>query len=125
MDDQHPRRVEDYTTVSLVMILVNLLWIFGVIWAQFGLLVVILTGWGFNQRDRPVGTISRQPRNSVAFRRLEITFAASVTPPARCGMSSAPSPASTAPKSPRISYVRADMAHMPETEESIAFRIVL
>ncbi|WP_439523427.1 histidinol phosphate aminotransferase [Marivita sp.] len=48
MDDQHPRRVEDYTTVSLVMILVNLLWIFGVIWAQFGLLVVILTGWGLN-----------------------------------------------------------------------------
>lgn len=49
MDQRHPKRVENYTTASLVLIFVNLLWIFGVIWANFGLLAVILTGWVLNQ----------------------------------------------------------------------------
>ncbi len=48
MDDHHPKRVEDYTTASLILIFINLLWIFGVIWAQFGLAAVILTGWVLN-----------------------------------------------------------------------------
>jgi hypothetical protein len=48
MPDQHPKRVEDYTTANLILIFVNLLWIFGVIWASFGLLPVILLGWGLN-----------------------------------------------------------------------------
>jgi hypothetical protein len=48
MDDHHPKRVEDYTTASLILIFINLLWIFGVIWALFGLLAVILTGWVLN-----------------------------------------------------------------------------
>lgn len=49
MQDRHPKRVENYTTPSLIFLFVNLLWIFGVIWANFGLLVVILIGWGLNQ----------------------------------------------------------------------------
>ena len=48
MDRQHPRRVEDYTTANLVLIFVNLLWIFGVIWAKFGILAVVLIGWFLN-----------------------------------------------------------------------------
>lgn len=48
MDHHTPKRVEDYTTANLVLIFVNLLWIFGVIWAQFGLAAVILLGWGLN-----------------------------------------------------------------------------
>ena len=48
MDDHHPKRVEDYTTASLILIFINLLWIFGVIWALFGLFAVILTGWALN-----------------------------------------------------------------------------
>lgn len=48
MEDHHPRQVEDYTTASLVLIFINLLWIFGVIWANFGLISVIIAGWGLN-----------------------------------------------------------------------------
>lgn len=48
MQHQHPKRVEDYTTANLILILVNLLWILGVIWANFGLLAVVLTGWFLN-----------------------------------------------------------------------------
>ncbi|MCR9108854.1 histidinol phosphate aminotransferase [Marivita sp. XM-24bin2] len=48
MEHRQPKRVEDYTTANLILIFVNLLWIFGVIWAHFGLLAVILTGWALN-----------------------------------------------------------------------------
>ncbi|MFP7571146.1 histidinol phosphate aminotransferase [Marivita sp. S2033] len=49
MRHRTPRRVEDYTTASLMLILINLLWMFLLIWALFGLLAVILTGWVLNQ----------------------------------------------------------------------------
>ena len=48
MEHRHPKRVEDYTTANLILIFVNLLWIFGVIWAQFGIVAVILVGWLLN-----------------------------------------------------------------------------
>jgi hypothetical protein len=48
MEQNHPKRVEDYTTANLVLIFMNLLWIFGVIWANFGLVAVMLTGWALN-----------------------------------------------------------------------------
>ena len=48
MERNHPKRVEDYTTANLILIFVNLLWIFGVIWANFGILAVILAGWALN-----------------------------------------------------------------------------
>ena len=48
MDGNHPKRVEDYTTASLILVFVNLIWILGVIWANFGILVVILTAWVLN-----------------------------------------------------------------------------
>ena len=48
MQQKHPKRVEDYTNANLVLIFVNLMWIFGVIWANFGLLAVMLTGWVLN-----------------------------------------------------------------------------
>ncbi|EPX85409.1 hypothetical protein Salmuc_02790 [Salipiger mucosus DSM 16094] len=34
----------DYTTANLVLIFVNMLWIFGVIWVQFGLGAVVILG---------------------------------------------------------------------------------
>lgn len=48
MDHRYPKRVEDYTTASLVLLFVNLLWIFCVIWAWLGFAAVILTGWVLN-----------------------------------------------------------------------------
>ena len=48
MERQHPKRVEGYTNANLILIFVNLLWIFGVIWANFGIVAVILTGWALN-----------------------------------------------------------------------------
>lgn len=49
MDKRHPQRVEDYTTANLILIFVNMLWIFGVIWANFGIVPIILLGWAMNQ----------------------------------------------------------------------------
>ena len=49
MDEHHPKQVADYTIAALVLIFINLLWIFGVIWVQFGLAAVILVGWALNQ----------------------------------------------------------------------------
>jgi hypothetical protein len=48
MEHRHPKRVEDYTTANLIIIFVNMLWIFGVIWANFGLWAVVLTAWVLN-----------------------------------------------------------------------------
>ncbi len=42
MQNEHPGRVEDYTTPALVMIFVNLLWIFGLLWSSWGLSAVLL-----------------------------------------------------------------------------------
>ena len=39
----------NYTSAALVMGLVNLIWIFGVLWVMFGLPVVLLTGFALNQ----------------------------------------------------------------------------
>ncbi|SEL84516.1 hypothetical protein LVO79_10400 [Roseivivax marinus] len=48
MHDTGPRRAPDYTNAALAMGLVNLLWVLGVIWAMFGLPVVLLVGLGLN-----------------------------------------------------------------------------
>ncbi len=44
MNSQHPGRVEDYTTANLVLIFVNLIWLFVVLWATWGLGAVIVAG---------------------------------------------------------------------------------
>ncbi len=46
----------NYTTAALVMGLVNLLWIFGVIWAVFGLPVVVVAGLVLNRLISWLGT---------------------------------------------------------------------
>lgn len=48
MNNKHPGRVEDYTTANLVLIFVNMLWIFGVIWSTWGLAPVILVALVLN-----------------------------------------------------------------------------
>lgn len=48
MNDDHPS-APNYTTPALWMGLVNLLWIFGVIWAFFGLPAVLAIGWLLNR----------------------------------------------------------------------------
>ena len=42
MNDRHPGRVEDYTTANLVLIFMNMLWIFGVIWSNWGLFPILV-----------------------------------------------------------------------------------
>ncbi|MDO6520551.1 histidinol phosphate aminotransferase [Shimia thalassica] len=42
------KRVENYTKPALVMIFVNLLWLFGVLLAIWGLPAVLLAGWILN-----------------------------------------------------------------------------
>lgn len=39
----------NYTNAALIMGLVNLLWIFMVLWAVFGLPVVLAVGWVLNR----------------------------------------------------------------------------
>ena len=46
--DDFRRSAPDYTNAALVMGFVNLLWVFGVIWALFGLPAVMATGWLLN-----------------------------------------------------------------------------
>jgi hypothetical protein len=47
----------DYTNAALVMGLVNLLWVFMVLWANFGLPVVLATAYGL---DRLIVWLSRR-----------------------------------------------------------------
>lgn len=42
MYDNHPGRVEDYTTATLVLLFINMIWIFGAIWASWGLGPVLI-----------------------------------------------------------------------------------
>jgi len=49
VNDDHRRSAPDYTTATLVMGFFNLLWIFGVIWALFGLIAVMAVGWIMNR----------------------------------------------------------------------------
>ena len=44
MDNRHPGTVPDYTTANLVLVFLNLLWVFGVIWSNWGLMPVIVLG---------------------------------------------------------------------------------
>ena len=41
-------KAPNYTNAALVMGLVNLLWVFGVLWAVFGLHAVLVAGLGLN-----------------------------------------------------------------------------
>ncbi len=43
-----PGQVENYTDAALAMLLVNMLWVFGVIWAHWGIGAVMLSGWALN-----------------------------------------------------------------------------
>lgn len=38
----------NYTNAALVMGVVNLIWIFMVLWAVFGFHIVLAAGWGIN-----------------------------------------------------------------------------
>lgn len=67
MNSQHPKRVEDYTTANIVLISVNLFWILGVVWANFGfapaviLALVVNHGLGRIEqaRGRRISTFGR------------------------------------------------------------------
>lgn len=45
---EFPQRVQDYRSASLVLIFINMLWIFGVIWTSWGLPAVMLAGLALN-----------------------------------------------------------------------------
>jgi hypothetical protein len=48
MRDHRLDKAPDFTNAALVMGFVNLLWIFTLIWALFGMVAVILTAFGLN-----------------------------------------------------------------------------
>ena len=48
MRDHRLDKAPDFTNAALVMGFVNLLWIFAVIWALFGMIAVLLTAFGLN-----------------------------------------------------------------------------
>jgi uncharacterized membrane protein len=49
MQSRQPRPVEDYTNANLILVFVNLLWIFVAMWSAWGLLPVLLLALGLNQ----------------------------------------------------------------------------
>jgi uncharacterized membrane protein YdfJ with MMPL/SSD domain len=63
MRDNHPGRVEDYTGANLVLILVNLLWIFVWIWSVRGLGAVVLLAIALNHG---ITLIARARRRRLA-----------------------------------------------------------
>ncbi|MFZ7094032.1 histidinol phosphate aminotransferase [Primorskyibacter sp. 2E233] len=42
MENRHPKRVEDYTLANLILIFVNLMWIFTAVWSTWGLGPVLI-----------------------------------------------------------------------------------
>ncbi|BBU55263.1 hypothetical protein KU6B_15280 [Mameliella alba] len=42
MENRHPQPVEDYTSANLVLIFVNLLWVFVLLWSWWGLGPVLI-----------------------------------------------------------------------------------
>lgn len=68
MDNGHPKQVEDYTHASLALILMNLFWIFGVIWTHWGLFPVILLAIALNHLITRVGVV--RARRMVETARL-------------------------------------------------------
>lgn len=42
MENRHPQPVEDYTTANLVLIFMNLLWVFVALWSYLGLGMVLV-----------------------------------------------------------------------------------
>ncbi|KMK66130.1 hypothetical protein [Puniceibacterium sp. IMCC21224] len=62
MQRQPPQRVEDFTSPALVMGLVNLLWVFFVLWALYGLGAVLLAGAALNHLIQRLA--ARRTRNN-------------------------------------------------------------
>ncbi len=48
MHNQHPTPVEDYMTANMILVFVNLLWIFVAIWSAWGLLPVVILSFALN-----------------------------------------------------------------------------
>ncbi|MGR3375561.1 histidinol phosphate aminotransferase [Salipiger abyssi] len=48
MDDRTRQPAPDFTTPALVFLFINMLWIFGVLWVQWGLGAVLLAGLAVN-----------------------------------------------------------------------------
>ncbi len=42
MDNHHPKPVEDYMTANMVLIFVNLLWVFVALWSAWGIGPVLI-----------------------------------------------------------------------------------
>jgi len=48
MNNRHPKPVEDYMTANMVLVFVNLLWIFVAIWSAWGFLSVVIVALVLN-----------------------------------------------------------------------------
>ncbi|WP_417209508.1 histidinol phosphate aminotransferase [Antarctobacter sp.] len=42
MENHHPKPVENYMTVNMILIFVNLMWVFVVLWSYWGLGIVLI-----------------------------------------------------------------------------------
>ncbi|WP_136440841.1 histidinol phosphate aminotransferase [Pacificoceanicola onchidii] len=69
MDNRHPNAVEDYTVTNLVLIFVNMLWVFAAIWTVWGLPVVVLLALVLNHMITRLEY--RKARNEARFTRFE------------------------------------------------------
>ncbi|KUF10353.1 hypothetical protein [Pseudoponticoccus marisrubri] len=62
MDDHYPKRVADYTQASLVMLFVNLLWIFVALWSLFGIGPVLILAAVLNHLISRLERLRRRKR---------------------------------------------------------------
>jgi hypothetical protein len=65
MENRHPKRVEDYTNANLVLIFVNLLWLFAVLYATWGLGVVLILGAVLNHLITRLDLHKRRQRAGI------------------------------------------------------------
>ncbi|PTX41123.1 histidinol phosphate aminotransferase [Allosediminivita pacifica] len=68
MNSQFPGRVEDYTRACLVLIFVNLLWVFALIWATWGFFPVLLLAVVLNHAITRLGPIRARRQREVIRR---------------------------------------------------------
>ncbi|SNT12112.1 histidinol phosphate aminotransferase [Antarctobacter heliothermus] len=63
MENRHPKRVEDYTTANMVLIFVNLLWVFVALWSFWGLGVVLILAMLLNHLITRIDIVRRRRDN--------------------------------------------------------------
>ncbi|MFW2587806.1 histidinol phosphate aminotransferase [Sagittula sp. SSi028] len=65
MHNQHPQPVEDYMTANMILLAVNLMWVFVAVWSVWGLAPVVLSAVALNHLITRLEHYRRQRDNTL------------------------------------------------------------